>query len=153
MPMAKRKLQDEMVKRIEIDHFTNKMALDLAMKILKVAQSKNQHIAIEISRLNHTIFKYLDDTLPMDKHNWLRRKANVARHFEESSLSVKCDLEKKHMTLDKSFGLDGRDYLAKGGAIPIFVKNVGMVATITVSGLSDVEDHDIIVEALNLKDK
>jgi uncharacterized protein (UPF0303 family) len=94
---------------------------------------------------------YVDDSLPVDKHNWLRRKANVAKQFEESSLSVKNDLKEGNMTLDKTFGLDERDFLAKGGSIPIFVKKSGMIATITVSGLHDEEDHNIIMEALKGK--
>ncbi|PUB27534.1 heme-degrading protein [Elizabethkingia sp. YR214] len=52
------------------------------------------------------------------------------------------------MTLEKTFGLDEKDFLAKGGAIPVFVKNAGMVAVITVLGLHDEEDHNIIIEAL-----
>ena len=97
------------------------------------------------------VFLYVDDKLPADKHNWLRRKANVAKQFEESSLSVKNDLKEGNMTLEKTFGLDDKDFIAKGGSIPIFIKNVGMVATITVSGLHDEADHKIIVEALKGK--
>ena len=52
------------------------------------------------------------------------------------------------MTLDKVFSLDVKDYLAKGGAIPIFVNSAGMIGLITVSGLHDEEDHKIIVDAL-----
>ncbi len=52
------------------------------------------------------------------------------------------------MTLQGTFGLDSKDYIAKGGAIPIKVSGAGLVAVITVSGLSDVEDHDLIVSAL-----
>jgi uncharacterized protein (UPF0303 family) len=44
--------------------------------------------------------------------------------------------------------LDEKDFLAKGGAIPVFIKNGGMIAVITVSGLHDEEDHNIIIEAL-----
>ncbi|MGB0839817.1 MAG: heme-binding protein, partial [Chitinophagales bacterium] len=51
-------------------------------------------------------------------------------------------------TLAKTFALDEKEYLAKGGSVPLFVENAGMVATITVSGLHDEEDHNIIVEAL-----
>lgn len=97
------------------------------------------------------MFLYIDDNLPADKHNWLRRKANVAKRFEESSLSVKNDLKEGNMTLEKTFGLDDKDFIAKGGSIPVFIKNVGMVATITVSGLPDEEDHKIIVDALKGK--
>ncbi|HAT3991282.1 TPA: hypothetical protein I9Y78_003300 [Elizabethkingia anophelis] len=139
---------NEILRRIELDSFSNRIAFDMGVKIIDLAKSRNQHIAVEVCRLNHTIFLYVDDTLPVDKHNWLRRKANIARQFEESSLSVKNDLKEGNMSLEKTFGLDERDFLAKGGAIPIFVKNGGMIAIITVSGLHDEEDHNIIIEAL-----
>ena len=141
----------EIMKRIELDKFDNRMAFDMGSKVIELAKNKNQHIAIEIIRLNHTIFLYVDDGLPMDKHNWLRRKANVAKQFEESSLSVKNDLKEGNITLDRTFALNEKDFLAKGGAIPIFVKGVGMVAIITVSGLHDEEDHKIIINALKGK--
>lgn len=141
----------EIMKRIELDKFDNRMAFDMGSKVIELAKNKNQHIAIEIIRLNHTIFLYVDDGLPMDKHNWLRRKANVAKQFEESSLSVKNDLKEGNITLDRTFALNEKDFLAKGGAIPIFVKGVGMVAIITVSGLHDEEDHEIIINALKGK--
>ena len=149
--MAQRTSENEIISKIELDSFSNRMALDMCLKIIALAESRNQQIAVEICRLNHSIFLYVDDKLPVDKHNWLRRKANVAKQFEESSLNVKNDLEIRKMTLEKTFGLDEKDFLAKGGSIPIFVKNAGMIATITVSGLHDEEDHKIIIEALKGK--
>ena len=139
---------NEILRRIELESFSNRIAFDMGVKIIDLAKSRNQHIAVEICRLNQTVFLYVDDTLPVDKHNWLRRKANIARQFEESSLSVKNDLKEGSMGLEKTFGLDGKDFLAKGGAIPIFVKKAGMIAVVTVSGLHDEEDHNIIIEAL-----
>ncbi|MCT4215007.1 heme-binding protein [Elizabethkingia anophelis] len=139
---------NEILRRIELDSFSNRIAFDMGVKIIDLAKSRNQYIAVEVCRLNHTIFLYVDDTLPVDKHNWLRRKANIARQFEESSLSVKNDLKEGNMNLEKTFGLDEKDFLAKGGAIPIFVKNGGMIAVVIVSGLHDEEDHNIIIEAL-----
>lgn len=141
----------EVIERIELKEFSNRLTLEMASEIIDLSKSRNQHIAIEIVRLNHTVFLYIDDSLPMDKHNWLRRKMNVAKRFEESSLSVKNSLQEKNMTLEKTFGLDEKDFLAKGGSIPIFVKGSGMVAIITVSGLHDTEDHNIIIEALRGK--
>lgn len=149
--MAQNKTSDEIIKKIELDSFSNKMALEMGLTIIDLAKNRNQHIAVEICRLNHTVFIYVDDNLPMDKHNWLRRKANVAKQFEESSLSVKNDLKEGNMTLDKTFALAEKDFLAKGGAIPIFVKGAGMAAIITVSGLHDEEDHKIIIDALKGK--
>lgn len=138
----------DILRKIELTEFSNQIALDMGLKILKLATSKHQKIAIEICRLHHTVFLFVDDTLPADKHLWLRRKANVAKHFEESSLSVKNDLANGNMTLKDTFQLPSSEYLAKGGAIPLFVKNAGMIGVITVSGLKDTEDHQIIIDAL-----
>lgn len=149
--MAQNKTENEVIKKIVLDSFSNRIALEMGLKIIDLAKSRNQYIAVEICRLNHTVFIYVDDNLPVDKHNWLRRKVNVAKQFEESSLSVRNDLKEGNMTLDKTFGLDEKDFLAKGGSIPIFVKNAGMIAIITVSGLHDEEDHKIIIDALQGK--
>ncbi|MGG8496879.1 heme-degrading domain-containing protein [Tenacibaculum sp. TC6] len=136
------------LRKIELEKFNNRIALEMGMKIVELASQRNQKIAVEVCRVNHTVFLFVDDTLPADKHNWLRRKANVAKHFEESSLSVKNDLAQGSMTLETTFALDTTHYLAKGGAIPLFVKNAGMIGVITVSGLKDTEDHQLIIDAL-----
>ncbi len=141
-------MEKEIIKKIELDNFSNRIGLEMGLAIVNLAKERKQHVAVRIERLNHIIFLYVDDNLPADKHNWLRRKANIAKHFEESSLSVKYDLANGNMTLDKTFVLDEKEYLAKGGSIPIFVKNAGMIALITVSGLHDEEDHKIIIDAV-----
>lgn len=143
--------KDQILRKIEIDGFSNKLALEMGLKIIELAKSRNQQIAVEICRLNHSVFLYIDDGLPVDKHNWLRRKANVVKQFGESSLGVKKDFKESNMTLEKPFGLNETEFIVRGGSIPIFVKNAGMVATITVSGLPDEEDHKIIIEALQGK--
>ncbi len=123
----------------------------MGLSILNVAKEQGRHVAVQIERLNHIIFLFIDDKLPADKHHWLRRKANVAKNFEESSLGVKYDLINGNMTLEGTFVLNPKDFVAKGGAIPIFVKNAEMVAIVTVSGLNDEEDHHLIIRALKGK--
>jgi uncharacterized protein (UPF0303 family) len=65
--------------------------------------------------------------------------------FEESSLSVKNYLKEGNMTLEKTFGLNEKDFLAKGDS------NAGMIATITVSGQHDEDDYKLIIDALQGK--
>ena len=149
--MSAEKNDKDILLKIELDAFSNTIAMDMGIRIVELARSRNQAIAIEISRLNQSVFLYVEDGLPADKHDWLRRKANLAKYFEESSLAVRHTLERRSMSLEKQFGLDEKDYVAKGGSIPVFVKNAGLIATITVSGLRDFEDHDIIIEALRGK--
>lgn len=149
--MTEKYMNKEVIKKIELDSFNNRIGLEMGLAIVNLAKERNQNVAVQVDRLNHTIFLYIDDNLPADKHNWLRRKANVSKHFEESSLSVKNDLINGNMTLERTFALDNKEYLAKGGSIPIFVKNTGMIAIITVSGLHDEEDHKIVIDALKGK--
>ncbi len=137
-----------MVREINLLQFDNALALDMGLKILDLAKSRGHSIAISVDRLNHTVFKYISDGLPEDKHDWLRRKANVAIRFEESSLSVKEDLHKGGMSLATTFGLAEKDFVAKGGSVPLKVKGAGLIGVVTVSGLSDIEDHQLIVDAL-----
>ncbi|MGB0999132.1 MAG: heme-binding protein [Flavobacteriales bacterium] len=138
------------LKRIELECFTNRIGLEMGLAIATLAKERNQHIAVSVERLNHSIFLFVDDELPADKHLWLSRKANLVKHFEESSLSVKHDLINNNMTLSETFALDEKVYLAKGGSIPVFVKHAGMIAIVTVSGLHDEEDHNLIVDALEI---
>ena len=149
--MAQNNEEVEILKRIELDSFSNKTAMEMGLAIIDLAKKKNKNIAVQVERLNHTIFLYVDENLPADKHDWLKRKANVSKRFEQSSLSVKNDLMNGKMTLKETFALDDKEYLAKGGSIPVFVKNAGMIAIITVSGLHDEEDHKIIMDALKGK--
>jgi uncharacterized protein (UPF0303 family) len=50
--------------------------------------------------------------------------------------------------LFERFGLDHQTYAAAGGAIPILVDNVGMVGVVAVSGLPQIEDHEMVLAAL-----
>jgi len=43
---------------------------------------------------------------------------------------------------------DQRRYSPHGGAFPLYVKGTGQVATLTVSGLPQKADHDLVVAAL-----
>ena len=40
-------------------------------------------------------------------------------------------------------------FTTAGGSVPVRVRGVGVVAAVTVSGLTSEEDHDFAVEALD----
>ncbi len=68
------KMNTEILKKIELDSFTNRTGLEMGLAIVNLAKERKQNIAVQVERLNHVIFLYVDDNLPEDKHNWLRRK-------------------------------------------------------------------------------
>ncbi|WP_394171674.1 heme-degrading domain-containing protein [Saccharospirillum alexandrii] len=137
-----------MERQLITDQFTNRMALDMGLAIIELARKRDARIGVSIRRLNQTVFEFIDNDLSADKANWIRRKVNTTLNFAESSLAVRLDLEQMGKTLAADFGLSDDDYIAKGGCIPIVVTSAGLIGTITVTGLKDVDDHQIIVDAL-----
>ncbi|MDT4922517.1 MAG: hypothetical protein QOG01_230, partial [Pseudonocardiales bacterium] len=51
-------------------------------------------------------------------------------------------------TLDEDLGVDPALYAAHGGCFPLRIRDVGVVGTVTVSGLPQVQDHALVVEAI-----
>jgi uncharacterized protein (UPF0303 family) len=43
---------------------------------------------------------------------------------------------------------DAKRFAAAGGSFPVRVRGVGVVAAVTVSGLTSDEDHDFVIESL-----
>ena len=68
--------------------------------------------------------------------------------FAASSLLVRLRLAESGQTLDGHLGVDPTLYAAHGGCFPLRIRNVGVIGTVTVSGLPQVQDHALVVEAI-----
>jgi uncharacterized protein (UPF0303 family) len=53
-------------------------------------------------------------------------------------------------TFEDRTGLDPARYAAHGGSFPVTVRRVGVVGSVTVSGLPQLDDHRFVVEQLTL---
>jgi uncharacterized protein (UPF0303 family) len=80
--------------------------------------------------------------------DWATCKARVAQHFEHSSLLVRLIHERDGLDVNAHHGLPPDAYRAHGGAFPLRVEGVGMIGTVVVSGLPQVDDHAFVVEQL-----
>ena len=79
--------------------------------------------------------------------DWARRKRNTTELQQRSSYAVGLALTEGE-TLQTQSGLPMRDYAHHGGGVPIRVKGVGFVGVVTISGLPQREDHNIVVQAM-----
>ena len=104
-------------------------------------------IVINIRTPDRTLFHAaLPGSGPINDR-WIQRKSATALLFQEASLAVGVRTRAKGESLTK-FGLPVEDYAEQGGAVPIWVEGAGVVAVVTVSGLAQVDDHNLAVAGL-----
>ncbi|MCS7067746.1 MAG: heme-degrading domain-containing protein [Meiothermus sp.] len=133
--------------RLRFEHFDAEVAWELGQKLRQAADALHSAIAMDIGLFGQPLFFYAMRGTSPDNADWVRRKRNVVQRFHRSSYAVGLMLKQKQSSLEER-GLDARDYAAHGGGFPIFVKGVGCIGAVTVSGLPQREDHELVVEVL-----
>lgn len=132
---------------LELPRFDEATALRLGQILVDLALAKKLPVVVDIRTADRTLFHAgLPGSAPLNDL-WARRKSNTALMFQLPSLLVAARNKAKDDNLEKH-GLTGPDYADSGGAVPIRVAGVGVVAVATVSGLPQVEDHKLVVRAI-----
>jgi len=133
--------------------FTPDTAWQLGALLRDLAIARNVGLVIDVRRFGspHQQLFYcaLAGTTP-DSARWVQRKINVVARFHKSSYHVGRLLEASNLTFEARYGLPDADYAAHGGGFPIHVAGAGIVGSVTVSGLPQRDDHNLVVEALCL---
>lgn len=135
-------------KLLQFSEFTNETALKVGMLAIEMAQEMGKNIAIDIIRNGHQIFHYSFQGTSIDNDQWILRKSRVASRFGRSSMYVGTYLKSIGKTIEEKYFVSPLEYSAFGGSFPIYVKNIGSIGTITVSGLTQEEDHEMVVMVL-----
>jgi uncharacterized protein (UPF0303 family) len=123
-------------------------AWKLGSRLRDLAASRQLPVAIDVRRIGQPLFySALKGSTP-DNSDWVRRKGNVVARFYRSSYAVGLELKEANSTLADKFALPSEDYASHGGSFPLKVARVGMIGSVTVSGLPQRADHELVVEAL-----
>jgi len=133
---------------LQFDTFTSVTALEVGMRLVERARHLHKAVSIEIRRNGQQIFQHAMDGTSIDHADWIRRKNNVVDRYGHSSYYVGTQFRAKGTTFEEAVTVEMRDFAAAGGAFPVIVRNVGVVGSIAVSGLPQVEDHELIVAGL-----
>ncbi len=138
----------EQEERLQLAGFDHDDAFRLGMLLVERARAERLPIAVDVTRVQHQLFHVaLPGTTP-DNGHWVRRKTATVYRFHRSSFYMGVSCRARGVTLSERFGVDPVEFAAHGGAFPIRVRKVGMVGTVTVSGLPQEEDHRLVVTAL-----
>ena len=129
------------------DSFDHTDAWRLGSRITAIAQDAGHPVGIDIRRPGLVLFRAALAGITPDQESWIVRKAAVVLRMEASSALVDARLSAAGVD-PAAVGWLGAEYAVTGGAFPIRVRGVGVVAAATASGLSSQEDHDLIVEGI-----
>ncbi|WP_260865685.1 heme-degrading domain-containing protein [Paenibacillus xylanexedens] len=135
-------------KQLIFHTFHSETALQLGLHLVAEAKRRSQAVTIDITLKGHRLFLHAMEGTHPDNENWIRRKNNVVNHFSSSSWHTALRLRNENQSLEQNYDLPDADYVLAGGAFPLFLENEGQVGTITVSGLPDEEDHDLVTAGI-----
>jgi uncharacterized protein (UPF0303 family) len=131
-----------------LERFDYALAWELGARLRATAAERALPVAIEIAHGATPVFLALLPGATPDNNDWVRRKRNVALRFHHSSLYMRLLCENRAVNFHARYRLPEADFAASGGGVPLFVRNVGVVGAVAVSGLPDVEDHRLVMAAL-----
>lgn len=135
-------------RELRLPRLDAEVAWDLGSRIRAMALERGLTLVIDVRRFGQPLFyAALNGTTP-DNAEWVRRKGNVVARFHRSSYAVGITQKQKATTLLERYGLPVADYAADGGSFPLAVEGAGIVGSVTVSGLPQRDDHNLVVEAL-----
>lgn len=140
----------EQEERLRFDRFDHDDAWDLGNLLVGTARERGHAVTVDIRLGDHQIFHYALAGTSADNDDWIERKIRVVRRFGHSSYSVGQSFRDRGTSFEEQPHLDPALYAAHGGCFPIILKGTGPVGTVTVSGLPQLDDHRLVVEALGL---
>jgi uncharacterized protein (UPF0303 family) len=131
--------------------FDAETAWRLGLSLRELAIARGYSIVVDIRRFGQPhqplFYTALAGTTP-DNARWVQRKTNVVARFHRGSYQLGLYLKHNNTTLAEKYSLPDADYAAHGGSFPIHVAGAGIIGAVTVSGLPQREDHNLVVEAL-----
>jgi uncharacterized protein (UPF0303 family) len=136
-------------KELTFDYFDEAQAWTIGSRLRELAISADlPTLVIDVRRFGQPLFYSTVGATVPDHAEWIRRKTNVVARFHRSSYALSLEMQQKKTTLLERYGLPLADYASHGGGFPLRVASAGVVGSITVSGLPQRDDHNLVVEAL-----
>lgn len=139
---------EEEHKALRFELFDSDTALSIGLFILEKAKEGKLPLAVDICCGRQQLFHCALKGTSEENDRWIIRKNRVALKFGKSSYYIRLLLKSKNATIEEYYKISETDYAAYGGAFPVMDIVGSVIGTITVSGLPDYKDHELVVEAI-----
>lgn len=133
---------------LQFTSFDAETAWQLGTHLRALAVERGYKVVIDVRRFGQPLFYCAMSGTTPDNPEWVRRKSNVVARFHRSSYALGLEMQVKQSNLTEKYALPVADYASHGGAFPLAVTGAGVIGSITVSGLPQRADHELVVEAL-----
>ncbi|MFF9123024.1 heme-degrading domain-containing protein [Streptomyces sp. NPDC014889] len=135
-------------RRLVLPRFTYDDAWTLGSLLVELARERQAPVAVDIHRAGQQLFHAALPGSTPDNDAWIARKRRVVERYGSASYLVGARFRAKGTSFEASSRLDPDVYAAHGGSFPLHVECAGVIGAVTVSGLPQLEDHRLVVEAL-----
>ncbi len=120
----------------------------LGSLLREAALERGAGLAIEVRLGGTTVFfSSMAGATPANA-DWARRKRNTVELQARSSYGIGLALDVQGRTLQDTMGLPLRDYASHGGSFPLRSSSGLLWGVVTVSGLPQRDDHELVVAIL-----
>ncbi|MFW5694773.1 MAG: heme-degrading domain-containing protein [Alkalispirochaeta sp.] len=138
--------QEELLKFSTFDH---DRAIEVGMAIYRTAKEQQLSVTIDVSAFDQTIFHVAMPGTAPDNDRWIERKRAVVHRLQKSSYRVGRELDSEGLSIEERYFVSGMEFSPHGGCFPVRLKgSTGVIGTITVSGLTQDQDHQLVVSVL-----
>jgi uncharacterized protein (UPF0303 family) len=133
---------------LQFTSFDNDTALTIGCYIIEQAKADKVAVTVDVTVNRNLLFFHAMAGTSPNNIDWIRRKSNLVNRTGHASFYTHIVAINNGQDFDNLSTFDPKDFAAHGGSFPIILKGTGQIGTITVSGLTGVDDHAMAVRAL-----
>jgi uncharacterized protein (UPF0303 family) len=133
---------------LRFERFDYDDAWRLGSMLVEAARAGALPIAVDITRGGQQLFHAALPGSTPDNDAWIQRKIRSVLRFGHSSMYLSLQRSLDGRSLAEVSFVDQREFAAAGGCFPVHVDGCGIIGTVTVSGLPQVDDHRLVVETI-----
>lgn len=131
-----------------LPRFTHEDAWSMGLMARALCRERALSVSVSVEKCGQIVFQCAMEGTAPDNDRWMEGKRAVVRLTHHSSLYTYEKLQAAGKSQRERMFLDDLRYYCVGGSVPICVAGVGVIGSLTVSGLSSAEDHTLAMEIL-----
>ena len=127
---------------------TQSEAIEMGEIAVSIGRERSLPIAVEVRLKDWIVFHASLPGSSPENDKWIARKARVVMARAHSTIFERVLAEEQGIDWYSSTGLPEETHAVHGGGLALNVKGLGFTGILLISGLPQVEDHLLGVEAI-----